>query len=177
MLHEDRVDAAIALISATLGVGGALGLPISALITERSDWHVLFWVSAGLGAVVFALVLWIIPVSVLRSPGRFDFVGAAGLAVGLLGILLAISRGNEWGWGSTPVLALGLGGLVVLVLWGWFELRIAEPKPSSHAPIDANPWRKDHPTDVIPARPCANADDVTRRHTGSARPVGRVRSP
>ncbi|MCH6230313.1 MFS transporter [Microbacterium sp. CFH 31415] len=127
VLHEKRVDTAIALISATLGVGGALGLPISAFITERSDWHVLFWVAAGLGAVVFALVLWIVPVSVLRTAGRFDFVGAAGLSLGLLGILLAISRGNEWGWLSPPVLALGVGGLVVLLAWGWFELRIAEP--------------------------------------------------
>jgi MFS family permease len=72
-------------------------------------------------------VLWIVPVSVLRTAGRFDFVGAAGLAVGLVGVLLAISRGNEWGWGSPAVLVSGLGGLAVLLLWGWFELRIAEP--------------------------------------------------
>lgn len=127
VLHADRVDAAIAFMSATLGVGGALGLPISALVTERSDWHLLFWMAAGLGIVVFVLVLWIVPVSVLRTAGRFDFVGAAGLAVGLIGILLAISRGNEWGWDSPPVLAFGLGGLGILLLWGWFELRIDEP--------------------------------------------------
>ncbi|WP_460723090.1 MFS transporter [Microbacterium aureliae] len=127
VLHENRVDAAIALISATLGVGGALGLPISALITERSDWHLLFWVAAGLGVVVFGLVLWIVPVSVLRTAGRFDFVGAAGLTVGLVGILLAISRGNEWGWTSPAILACGVGGVVVLLAWGWFELRIPEP--------------------------------------------------
>ncbi|MDQ1129599.1 putative MFS family arabinose efflux permease [Microbacterium sp. SORGH_AS 888] len=127
VLHEDRVDAAIALISATLGVGGALGLPISALLTERSDWHMLFWVAAGLGAVVFVLVLTIVPVSVLRTAGRFDYPGAFGLAIGLVGILLAISRGNEWGWTSPPVLIAGLGGIAVLLLWGWYELRIAEP--------------------------------------------------
>ncbi|WP_439591379.1 MFS transporter [Microbacterium sp.] len=127
VLREDRVDSAIALISATLGVGGSLGLPISAFITERADWHILFWVAAGLGVVVFALVLWIVPVSVLRTAGRFDFVGAVGLAVGLSGILLAISRGNEWGWASPAVLACGIGGVVVLLVWGWFELRIAEP--------------------------------------------------
>ncbi|QIG39205.1 MFS transporter [Microbacterium sp. 4R-513] len=127
VLHENRVDSAIALISATLGVGGALGLPISAFITERADWHVLFWVAAGLGVIVFWLVLWIVPVSVLRTAGRFDFVGAAGLTVGLLGLLLAISRGDEWGWTSTPTLVLGLGGLIVLLAWGWFELRIDAP--------------------------------------------------
>ncbi|MGK3954065.1 MFS transporter [Microbacterium sp. I2] len=127
VLHESHVDSAIAFMSATLGVGGALGLPISAVVTERADWHMIFWLSAGLGVVVFGLVLWIVPVSVLRTAGRFDFVGAGGLAVGLVGILLAISRGNEWGWTSPAVLVSGLGGLAVLLLWGWFELRIAEP--------------------------------------------------
>jgi MFS family permease len=127
VLHENRVDAAIALISATLGVGGAIGLPLSAIITQYADWHLLFWLAAGLGAIVFALVLWIVPVSVLRTAGRFDYLGAAGLTIGLLGVMLAISRGNEWGWASAPVLACGLGGIAVLLAWGWYELRTRDP--------------------------------------------------
>ncbi|MDF2555197.1 MAG: bmr3 4, partial [Microbacterium sp.] len=91
------------------------------------DWHVLFWLAAGLGVVVFVLVVWIVPVSVLRTAGRFDYVGAVGLAIGLVGVLLAVSRGNEWGWGSVATLACGLGGVVVLLVWGAYELRIAEP--------------------------------------------------
>jgi MFS family permease len=127
VLHRRSVNSAIALISATLGVGGALGLPISALVTEYADWHILFWLAAGLGVVCFGLVLWIVPVSVLRSPGSFDFAGALGLTAGLSGILLAVSRGNEWGWTSPPTLVLGLGGVAVLLVWGWYELRIREP--------------------------------------------------
>ncbi|MGX1703213.1 MFS transporter [Microbacterium sp. NPDC055357] len=127
VLRADRVGAAVALISATLGVGGAVGLPISALVTEYADWHLLFWVAAALGVIVFVLVLWIVPVSVLRTAGRFDYVGAAGLAVGLVGILLAVSRGNEWGWVAPATLACGIGGVVVLLVWGWYELRVDDP--------------------------------------------------
>lgn len=127
VLHANRVGSAIALISATLGVGGALGLPVSALITEYADWHLLFWASAAIGVVGFVLVLWIVPVSVLRTPGRIDYLGVLGLAAGLSGVLLAVSRGNEWGWLSPMTLGFGLGGVAVLVLWGWFELRIEEP--------------------------------------------------
>jgi predicted MFS family arabinose efflux permease len=114
-------------MSATLGVGGALGLPISAILAQTADWHIVFWVAGGLGAVVFVLVLWVVPVSTLRSGGPFDFVGAAGLAIGLLGVLLAVSRGNVWGWLSAPTLILGLGGLVILLAWGRYELRRPVP--------------------------------------------------
>ncbi len=127
VLRKERVGSAVALISATMGVGGALGMPLSTLITETADWHALFWMSAGLGSLVFVLVLWIVPVSVLRTAGRFDYVGAAGLAIGLVGVLLAISRGNEWGWAAPATLACGIGGVVVLLAWGWYELRIPEP--------------------------------------------------
>lgn len=127
VLHEDRIDSSIALISATLGVGGAIGLPVSAFITMNADWHLLFWIAGALGAIVFLLVAWIIPVSVLRSGGRFDVLGAVGLAIGLLGILLAVSRGASWGWVSLPTLASGIGGVVVLLIWGWYELRTTDP--------------------------------------------------
>ncbi|THG32332.1 MFS transporter [Naasia lichenicola] len=127
VLHEDRLGGAIALVSATLGVGGALGLPMSALVSENFDWHVLFWMAAGLGGVDFVLVLALVPVSTLRSLGRFDWIGAIGLTVGLVGVLLAVSRGNEWGWLSPQVLLLGVGGLAVFGVWGWYELRHDSP--------------------------------------------------
>ena len=114
-------------MSATLGIGGALGLPIAAVIAQALDWHAIFWVSTALGAICFALVAAIVPVSVLRSLGRFDWVGALGLATGLAGILLAITKGAAWGWLSPVTILCGLGGTAVLILWAVLELRVASP--------------------------------------------------
>ena len=47
-----RRAGAVAAVSATLGVGGALGLPLSAWIAEDYSWHGLFWLSAVLAAVI-----------------------------------------------------------------------------------------------------------------------------
>lgn len=127
VLPPQRLGSAIALVSATLGVGGALGLPISAFVTENYDWHLLFWVAAAIGAASFVLVAVVVPPSTLRTGGRFDFVGAAGLIVGLGALLLAVSKGNDWGWISASVLVLLIGGVVVLVLWAWYELSRENP--------------------------------------------------
>ncbi|MER7938848.1 MULTISPECIES: MFS transporter [unclassified Streptomyces] len=126
-LPPERLAGSTALMSASLGVGGALGLPAAAFIADHFDWHVLFWTSAALGVVAFALVMLLVPESEVRSGGRFDAVGALGLAVGLVSLLLAVSKGADWGW--TDGTTLGLFGLAVVVLaaWGVFELRTTEP--------------------------------------------------
>lgn len=126
-LPADRLGSSVAMMSASLGVGGALGLPAAAFIAQYANWHVLFWTAAGLGAVVLALVATFVPESSVRSGGRFDFIGAVGLSIALVCLLLAISKGADWGWGDGLTLGLFAVAVVVLALWGWFELRITRP--------------------------------------------------
>ena len=118
---------AVAAMSATLGVGGAIGLPLSAWIAQSGDWHTLFWVATGL-AVVVGLGSWfLVPHVHDEHDGTFDFGGAVGLAVGLIATLVGVSKGNDWGWTSGRTVGCILAGVVVLLVWGWFELRRREP--------------------------------------------------
>ncbi|MFJ4283714.1 MFS transporter [Streptomyces massasporeus] len=126
-LPAERLGSATALMSASLGVGGALGLPAAALIADNLDWHALFWVSAGLGVVALVLVPALVPESEVRTGGRFDLVGGIGMAAGLVSLLLAISKGGDWGWSSGTTLGLFAAAVVVLLAWGGWELRVKEP--------------------------------------------------
>lgn len=126
-LPTERLGAATAIMSASLGVGGALGLPTAAFLAERADWHMLFWTSAGLGALVAILVLGFVPESAVRSGGRFDLLGAAGLSAGLVFVLLVISKGADWGWTDPLTIGLAAAAAVTLPVWGWWELRVGDP--------------------------------------------------
>ena len=126
-LPAERLGSATALMSASLGIGGALGLPAAALIADYFNWHVLFWTSAGMGVAALVCVLLFVPESKVRTGGRFDLVGGAGLAAGLVCLLLAISKGADWGWGSGTTLGLFAAAGVVLSAWGWWELRTEQP--------------------------------------------------
>ncbi|WP_405770954.1 MFS transporter [Streptomyces sp. NBC_00080] len=126
-LPPERRGSAVALMSSTVGVGAALGLPAAAVVVQYANWHVMFWVTAALGATGVALIRFAVPESPLREPGRFDVTGALGLAAGLISLLLAVSQGGQWGWGSARVVGLFLAAVIVLGLWWWQQLRAEQP--------------------------------------------------
>ena len=126
-LPPERLGSATALMSASLGVGGALGLPLAALVAQVADWHALFWAAGGLGVLVLVLVIALVPESAQRAGGRFDVVGALGLAVALVALLLAVSKGSSWGWGSPLTVGLLVAAVVVALAWGTWELRAPQP--------------------------------------------------
>ena len=82
-LPRERVPAAVALMSATLGIGSAIGLPLSGFIFEHLNWQAVFWTSAGAGVVLAIAVIATVPESAIRTRGRFDYMGAVMLSVAL----------------------------------------------------------------------------------------------
>lgn len=99
-LPPERRGSAVALMSSTVGIGAALGLPLAALVVQYADWHTMFWLTSGLGALGVTAVWWVVKESPVREPGRFDVVGALALAAGLVCLLLGVSQGGQWGWGA-----------------------------------------------------------------------------
>ncbi|MFF9003244.1 MFS transporter [Streptomyces achromogenes] len=127
MLPRERLGSAMALMSSSIGVGGGLALPAAALVAQHTDWHALFYGAAGLGALAIVLTLLAVPESPMRAEGSFDLVGALGLSTGLVLLLLPITKGSDWGWSSGTTLGLFAAAVVVLLLWGLYELRVQAP--------------------------------------------------
>jgi predicted MFS family arabinose efflux permease len=115
------------MMSSTLGVGAAFGIPAATLVVEYANWHTMFWICLGLGLLDIVAVLLIVPESKLRTSGRFDVLGALGLSAFLICLLLAVSKGSAWGWGSVTTLGLFGGAVAIVALWMWFELRTSTP--------------------------------------------------
>ncbi|MGW3956736.1 MFS transporter [Streptomyces sp. NPDC004752] len=127
MLPRERLGSAMALMSSSIGVGGGLALPAAALVAQHTNWHALFYGAAVLGALAIALTLLVVPESPMRAPGSFDLPGALGLSMGLVLVLLPVTKGSDWGWSSGTTLGLFGAAVVVLVLWGLLELRVKAP--------------------------------------------------
>ncbi|WP_134742336.1 MFS transporter [Nocardioides sp. 503] len=126
-MPKEKVGSSIALISAMLGVGGALGLPLAGFVAENADFHALFWITSVAGLVSFLGILTVVPESGYRSGGRVDLVGSALLAVTLVTLLLPLSQSAAWGWDDPRVAVLLVVSAVTVVLFGWSQTRIQDP--------------------------------------------------
>jgi EmrB/QacA subfamily drug resistance transporter len=123
----ERVGAGIGLISATFGVGGGAGLVLAGVIVDHVHYTWIFWIALVMIVAATIATHFFVPESPVKTPARIDWVGAGGLGVGLSCVLLGVSEGNVWGWGSGRVLGLLFAGLLVLAAWVRFELRTPEP--------------------------------------------------
>jgi len=127
-LPNDMAASATSVMSTMLGVGSAIALPVSAVIVTHADWHLLYYATAAVSLLAVLLVVVWVPRDATRLVRpAFDVLGAAGLAVGLTALLLAVSEGGVWGWSSPAVLCLLVGGILVLAAWSRWEWRHREP--------------------------------------------------
>ncbi|KRE64363.1 MFS transporter [Arthrobacter sp. Soil761] len=126
-LPKEKMGSSVALMSATLGIGSAMGLPLAGILYESLGWAWIFWVSAAAGFLLLLAVVLVIPESKVRTSGTFDYTGALVLSAALTAMLLAISKGGSWGWGSEQVLLLFLAAAILLAVWVPYELKVSQP--------------------------------------------------
>ncbi|MDA2991961.1 MAG: MFS transporter, partial [Actinomycetota bacterium] len=81
--------------------------------------------------LVIVAVAAVVPQRPRSTTGSVDWAGAAGLAIGLSLLLLAITQGNTWGWASARTPAVGLAGVTALGVWWWWERRCRQPLVST----------------------------------------------
>ena len=127
LLPRARVPSAIALISAMLGVGGSLGLPLAGVVAEHADYHVLFWITTVAGAISLVATVLVVPEATGRAGGRVDVLGTGVLTVALIALLLPLAQGSEWGWSSLRTVGLLVIAVVMLAIFVAYELRVHDP--------------------------------------------------
>jgi EmrB/QacA subfamily drug resistance transporter len=124
---RERVATGIGLISATFGIGGGAGLVLSGVIVDNLSYEWIFWLGLIVIAVAAVATHFFVPESPVKTPAKIDWAGAALLSGALVSLLLGVSQGNDWGWGSARVLGLFVASAVLAVVWVRFELRVPQP--------------------------------------------------
>src|SRR5215207_9548944 len=96
---------AITLWGAASAAGAALGPLVGGVLVDSTGWQGLFWIDAAIAAACVPLT--VATVAESRDPNRsrsIDWAGTVLIALVLAPIILALSKGNDWGWASLATL-------------------------------------------------------------------------
>jgi EmrB/QacA subfamily drug resistance transporter len=119
---------AITIWGAASAAGAALGPLLGGLLVDLSGWQGLFWIDAVVAAACIPLTLARVQESRdLKRPKSIDFVGSALIAGILVPLVLALSEGADWGWGSAAVLGCLAVTIVSTILFVVVEGRVKAP--------------------------------------------------
>jgi EmrB/QacA subfamily drug resistance transporter len=113
---------ALAAWGAVGGAGAAIGVLVGGLLTEFTDWRMIFYVNLPVAAALAMTALKVIPADD-RSPRwkGLDLRGALLATTSLGAIVFAITQAESAGWASAQTLLVGLAGLAGLVAFAALE--------------------------------------------------------
>lgn len=119
---------AIGIWGGVSGLGLIAGPILGGLLVNGDEWRWIFYVNLPVGAVAVLLALLFVPESRDESaPRSIDWAGVLALSGGLLGIMFALTRGNEEGWTSGIVVGSVAVGIALLALFVLIEKRVRFP--------------------------------------------------
>ena len=119
---------ALAAWGAVGGAGAAIGVLVGGVLTEFSDWRMIFYVNLPVAAALVVAALKIVPADTQKPGWRgLDLRGAVLATTSLGAIVFAITQADSVGWASLQTLLVGLGGVAGLAAFAVSERHTDTP--------------------------------------------------
>ena len=119
---------ALAAWGAVGGAGAAIGVLVGGMLTEFTDWRMIFYVNLPVAAALAVAALKIVPADAHKPRWKgLDLRGAVLATTSLGSIVFAITQAEGAGWTSAQTHVFGLGGLAGLAAFAALERRTDTP--------------------------------------------------
>jgi EmrB/QacA subfamily drug resistance transporter len=123
---RERRGLIVGIYGGLAGLAVAGGPLVGGVVSERLDWHWIFWLNVPVGLLAVVLGMRLLPES-FGAAERLDPVGVTLVSGGVVGLVWALVRANDVGWTSPEILgALFVGAALLLAFVGW-EQTVREP--------------------------------------------------
>jgi len=119
---------ALSIWAAIASGGSAVGLLLGGILTEALSWEWIFFINVPIGVGIVIAALRLVPNSRVEGGNRhFDVAGAVSVTAGLLVLVYAIVKAEDWGWGSGST--LGLAAVALVLLGAFIAIEHRSPFP------------------------------------------------
>jgi EmrB/QacA subfamily drug resistance transporter len=125
--HGRERGTAFGIWGATIGLAVAIGPLVGGALTEWAGWRWIFFVNVPIGVICVLGAVAYLHESRDEHHAGFDLWGFVFLTAGLFSLVLALLRGETWGWGSGKTVGLLVAAAVLLPAFVIGQLRRESP--------------------------------------------------
>jgi EmrB/QacA subfamily drug resistance transporter len=125
--HGREMGTATGIYGATIGGAVAIGPLVGGALTEGLGWEWIFFLNIPIGIAAVYLALQRVRESRDPDARGVDWAGTITFSGALLCLVLALLRGNDEGWDSTPIVLLLAGAALLLTAFFVAQTRVREP--------------------------------------------------
>lgn len=116
------------VMMAVFGISSIVGPALGGWITDSLSWRWVFYINLPFAVLAIIGVLFALPKVRAEHRVKVDWLGAFLLIVGLIPVLLGFTwAGSKYAWGSSTILSLFIGGVIVLAIFMVWERKAPDP--------------------------------------------------
>ena len=110
------------------GIAGGLTCvgPLAGGYLTEWTWRAIFWVNVPV-ALIALFLIWKSKPDNKKKPAPLDYRGTALITAGMALLVLGLQQSSTWGWGDVKTWATIAVGVVLLVTFVFYELKVANP--------------------------------------------------
>ncbi|HTK66094.1 MAG TPA: DHA2 family efflux MFS transporter permease subunit [Pseudonocardia sp.] len=127
MVPPEKIGAAMGLYGLGIVCAPAVGPVLGGWLVDNFHWSLIFYINVPIGLAGAVAAYFILGNVGTRVRRPFDVIGFACIGSSLFSLLLACSKGEDWGWTSYPTLALFTYGVLAMALFVVVELEVTHP--------------------------------------------------
>src|SRR5215831_981556 len=109
------------------GFGAAAGVLMGGILTDLLSWQWIFFVNVPVAAVALALAPILLTESKDAHGQSHDIPGAVLVTSGLVALVLGVTQGQTWHWGSAKTIGVFVASAVLLGAFAIWEQRQRDP--------------------------------------------------
>ncbi|WP_156935397.1 DHA2 family efflux MFS transporter permease subunit [Pseudonocardia spinosispora] len=127
IVPTDKIGTAMGMYGLGVVFAPAVGPTLGGWLVQYIDWRLIFYINVPIGILGTVAALAVFPRVHPTSWPKFDALGFVTVAYGLFALLLAFSKGQDWGWTGYRIEMLLVSGLLSLALFVVIELESDNP--------------------------------------------------
>lgn len=128
-MSEERETSGYGWIVFAAGIAAGVGFLSDGVLEQvmHANWRVTFWAVGIIAAVILVLAYLVVPDTARREVRKIDYLGPVVFSGALACLMIPLSEGSTWGWGSASIISLFVACVVLFAAWAVVESRVSDP--------------------------------------------------